>query len=169
MKPNKIFIAVCVCVVAAIATWFGLKSNIGKATGDYARINEKSALEDFDLGNGENYFSKLHPNAENILLFWSSDCSHCENLIEKIEVSDKKKLLKQHLFTVSEDETIEQAELHKDKFPIFLDFDQKIFNKLGLEHIPTVFIVSGTGQILGSAEGEKACTQLLQDYIKHNT
>lgn len=38
--------------------------------------------QDFSLGRNVNYFDKLKPNEEYILLFWASWCPHCESLIE---------------------------------------------------------------------------------------
>lgn len=48
---------------------------------------------------------------------------HCENITSFINSSDNSQNLKENLFTISGDETIEEAEVHKGDFPIYLDYD----------------------------------------------
>lgn len=130
-----------------------------------------SALEkvsDFSLGGDVHYFDKLQTGEENILLFWSSWCPHCESLIEKIDQMDGKDVIKKNLFTVAEDKGLDDIEGHKDDFPIYLDQDESVFESLGLEHIPSVFIVNDQGEVLGSAQGEEDSLALLQEYAAYN-
>ncbi len=130
-----------------------------------------SALEkvsDFSLGGDVCYFDKLQTGEENILLFWSSWCPHCESLIEKVDQMDGKDVIKKNLFTVAEDKDLDDIEGHKDDFPIYLDQDESVFESLGLEHIPSVFIVNDQGEVLGSAQGEEDSLALLQEYAAYN-
>lgn len=77
--------------------------------------------QDFSLGRNVNYFNKLIPNEENILMFWASWCQHCESLIEDMQQLDNFAAIRKNLFTVSEDSTIEEASVHEGDFPIYID------------------------------------------------
>lgn len=77
--------------------------------------------QNFSLGRNVNYFNKLKPNEENILMFWASWCQHCESLIEDMQQLDNFAALRKNLFTVSEDSTIEEASVHEGDFPIYID------------------------------------------------
>lgn len=124
--------------------------------------------QDFSLGRNVNYFDKLKPNEENILMFWASWCPHCESLIEDMQQLDNFAVIRKNLFTVSEDSTIEEASVHEGDFPIYIDQDKAVYDQYELEHIPSVFILDDQGNIIGSAEGEKESLALLKKYAEYN-
>lgn len=149
---------------------------VGSAAGCVAKSHEPysqnySALTtaaDFSLGGEDCYFDKLQKGEENVLLFWGSWCPHCESLIEKIDQLDDGDAIKRNLFTVAEDESLNDVESHKGDFPIYLDRDKSVYEAYGLEHIPTVFILNDRGEVLGSAQGEEDSLTLLQEYASYN-
>lgn len=124
--------------------------------------------QDFSLGQNVNYFDKLNPNEENILMFWASWCPHCESLIEDMQQLDNFAAIRKNLFTVSEDSTIEEASVHEGDFPIYIDQDKTVYGQYELEHIPSVFILDGQGNIIGSSEGEEESLALLKKYAEYN-
>ena len=67
---------------------------------------------DFSLGGEDRYFDKLQKDEENVLLFWGSWCPHCESLIERIDQLDSADAIKKNLFTVAEDESLDDVEGH---------------------------------------------------------
>ena len=99
---------------------------VGSVTGCVAESHEPytqnySALTtatDFSLGGEDRYFDKLQKDEENVLLFWGSWCPHCESLIERIDQLDSADAIKKNLFTVAEDESLDDVEGHKGDFPI---------------------------------------------------
>lgn len=125
-------------------------------------------LRDFSLGGDDRFVDKLQPGKENILMFWGSWCPHCESLIDRIGQMDNPEVVLQHLFTVAEDESLDDIEAHKTDFPIYLDQDESVYEMYQLEHIPTVFIFDDQGEVLGSAQGEEDSFALLQEYAKYN-
>ncbi|WP_101723490.1 TlpA family protein disulfide reductase [Eggerthella timonensis] len=130
-----------------------------------------SSLEkapDFSLGGENRYFDNLKSGEENVLLFWGSWCPHCESLIEKIDQADEADVIKKNLFTVAQDENLDDIESHRGDFPIYLDQDRSVYNSYELEHIPTVFIVTDQGGIIGSAQGEEDSFKLLNEYVQYN-
>lgn len=149
---------------------------VGSATGCVAKSHEPysqnySALTtatDFSLGGEDHYFDKLQEGEENVLLFWGSWCPHCESLIEEIDQLSNADALKKNLFTVAEDESLNDVEGHKGDFPIYLDQDKNVYETYELEHIPTVFILNDQGEVLGSAQGEEDSLTLLQEYASYN-
>lgn len=149
---------------------------VGSATGCAANSHEPysqnySALTtatNFSLGGEDRYFEKLQKGEENVLLFWGSWCPHCESLIEKVDQLDSADAIKKNLFTVAEDESLNDIESHKGDFPIYLDQDKSVYEAYGLEHIPTVFILNDQGEVLGSAQGEEDSLTLLQEYASYN-
>lgn len=142
---------------------------VGSVTGCVAESHEPytqnySALTtatDFSLGGEDRYFDKLQKDEENVLLFWGSWCPHCESLIERIDQLDSADAIKKNLFTVAEDESLDDVEGHKGDFPIYLDQDKSVYEAYGLEHIPTVFILNDQGEVLGSAQGEEDSLALM--------
>ena len=80
-KPRKCVIALLTlatltCFAALIAV------NIKPQHDAYSSSLSIKKGQDFSLGRNVNYFDKLKPNEENILMFWASWCQHCESLIE---------------------------------------------------------------------------------------
>lgn len=166
-NPRKLVIAlltlgVLVCSVVVIAV------NVSPQHNTYPSFTSIEKGNDFSLGQGDSYFDKLKPNDENILMFWASWCPHCESLIEDIQKLDNYEAIKKNLFTVSEDSTIREASVHKGDFPIYIDQDKAVYDQYQLEHIPSVFILDGRGNIIGSSEGEKASLALLKKYAEFN-
>ena len=130
-----------------------------------------SSLEtasDFSLGGEDRYFGKLQSGEENVLLFWGSWCPHCESLIEKIDQADEVETIKKNLFTVAQDENLDDIESHRGDFPIYLDQDKSVYRAFELEHIPSVFILTDQGKIVGSAQGEEDSLELLKEYAEYN-
>lgn len=116
-KPRKCVIALLTlatltCFAALIAV------NIKPQHDAYPSSLSIKMGQDFSLGRNVNYFNKLKPNEENILMFWASWCQHCESLIEDMQQLDNFAALRKNLFTVSEDSTIEEASVHEGDFPI---------------------------------------------------
>ena len=119
-KPRKCVIALLTlatltCFAALIAV------NIKPQHDAYPSSLSIKMGQDFSLGRNVNYFNKLKPNEENILMFWASWCQHCESLIEDMQQLDNFAALRKNLFTVSEDSTIEEASVHEGDFPIYID------------------------------------------------
>lgn len=119
-KPRKCVIALLTlatltCFAALIAV------NIKPQHDAYPSSLSIKKGQDFSLGRNVNYFDKLKPNEENILMFWASWCSHCESLIEDMQQLDNFAALRKNVFTVSEDSTIEEASVHEGDFPIYID------------------------------------------------
>lgn len=119
-KPRKCVIALLTlatltCFAALIAV------NIKPQHDAYPSSLSIKMGQNFSLGRNVNYFNKLKPNEENILMFWASWCQHCESLIEDMQQLDNFAALRKNLFTVSEDSTIEEATVHEGDFPIYID------------------------------------------------
>ena len=119
-KPRKCVIALLTlatltCFAALIAV------NIKPQHDAYPSSLSIKMGQNFSLGRNVNYFNKLKPNEENILMFWASWCQHCESLIEEMQQLDIFAALRKNLFTVSEDSTIEEASVHEGDFPIYID------------------------------------------------
>lgn len=174
MNRRNLCIAAAISLVAIIliagnANATSIKSQQPKKgdpyTQQYCDLNK---AEDFSLGNGKTYYSKLKPGEENILLFWRSFCPHCENVFDYIEQSGCKRAIERNLFTVSEDDGIEAIEQHKGEFPILLDSQWKTFDQFNLEHLPSALVIDDAGNILGSAEGEHDVKAMLDEYVCRN-
>lgn len=119
-KPRKCVIALLTlatltCFAALIAV------NIKPQHEAYPSSLSIKMGQDFSFGRNVNYFNKLKPNEENILMFWASWCQHCESLIEDMQQLDNFAALRKNLFTVSEDSTIEEASVHEGDFPVYID------------------------------------------------
>lgn len=119
-KPRKCVIALLTlatltCFAALIAV------NIKPQHDAYPSSFSIKMGQNFSLSRNVNYFNKLKPNEENILMFWASWCQHCESLIEDMQQLDNFAALRKNLFTVSEDSTIEEASVHEGDFPIYID------------------------------------------------
>ena len=119
-KPRKCVIALLTlatltCFAALIAV------NIKPQHDAYPSSLSIKMGQNFSLGRNVNYFNKLKPNEENILMFWASWCQHCESLIEDMQQLDNFAALRKNLFTGSEDSTIEEASVHEGDFPIYID------------------------------------------------
>ena len=119
-KPRKCVIALLTlatltCFAALIAV------NIKPQHDAYPSSLSIKMGQDFSLGRNVNYFNKLIPNEENILMFWASWYQHCESLIEDMQQLDNFAAIRKNLFTVSEDSTIEEASVHEGDFPIYID------------------------------------------------
>lgn len=130
--------------------------------GQYSKLEY---VVDFDLGKGQTYKQKRKEGREHLLLFWGSWCPHCENILDFIDKQEQEELILDHLFTVAVDDTLETIEPHQSEFPIYLDYNRELYRTFELEHIPTLFITDNSGKILGSAEGEAACKELLTEYL----
>lgn len=128
------------------------------------QYSDMNATIDFSLGDGSTYYSKLSNDSENLLIFWGSFCPHCENVFDYIKQSDSREIIESNLFTVSEDEDLEAISFHKGEFPILLDSGWNPFDQFKPEHLPSAFAIDGTGNILGSAEGEHDVKALLDEY-----
>lgn len=118
-KPRKCVIAL---LTLATLTCFAalIAANIKPQHDAYPSSLSIKKGQDFSLGRNVNYFDKLKPNEENILMFWASWCSHCESLIEDMQQLDNFAAIRKNLFTVSEDSTIEEASIHEGDFPIYM-------------------------------------------------
>lgn len=125
-----------------------------------------SEAVNFKLNDNDDYFSKRPCGDESLLLFWSSDCSHCENLIKTLKSKDIYKSVSGHIFTVAEDESVHDVEKYKGDFPIYLDADESVFDEYQLRYYPTLLIISKDNKVVGSAEGERSCRALLSEYLK---
>lgn len=129
---------------------------------EYQSFTNVECVPDFNLKADEHYYSRLKTD-ENILLFWSSSCPHCENVISYI-MQDENSILRNSLFTVSIDSDIEDVRENSKKFPIYLDYKFEIFKSMEFKYIPVVLIVDKNGKIIGSAQGEENCISLLDSY-----
>ena len=166
-KPRKCVIALL--TLAALACFAALIAvNIKPQHDAYPSSLSIKKGQDFSLGRNVNYFDKLKPNEENILMFWASWCQHCESLIEDMQQLDNFAAIRKNLFTVSEDSTIEEASVHEGDFPIYIDQDKAVYDQYELEHIPSVFILDDQGNIIGLSEGEEEPLALLKKYAKYN-
>lgn len=159
--------SIMVCAACLLVVFFA------GCTGDQQTSYSQnySSLEkalDFKLNNSTTYYDKLNAGEESILLFWGSWCPHCESLIDSINELDNARIIKEHLFTVAEDESLRDIAVHEGEFPIYLDQNKNIYEEFALEHIPTVFIVNDQGDVLASAQGEKDSLDLLVEYAEHN-
>lgn len=121
-------------------------------------------INDFYLDDSSNYYSYLKPGNQNLLLFWADWCPHCTSLIKRMGSSSASDEIADNLVAISE-ETSDTAEM-ETLSPRSASSDQNwgVFDQHGLEHIPALFVVDGSGRVLGSAEGEEACTSLLLQY-----
>ncbi|MEG0959326.1 MAG: TlpA disulfide reductase family protein [Bacilli bacterium] len=131
-------------------------------------IAKEEYAPDFKLKKGITYYSILKSHDENILFFWASTCSHCEKAIEYMKTKKIYSKIKNRVFTVSIDEKIDDVKYHSKDFPIYLDYNYKIFKKYKCNHVPSMFIVNSGGKIIGSSEGGNAVILLLDEFIDHN-
>lgn len=129
---------------------------------------EEEYAPDFQLKENLTYYSVISKNDENILLFWSRLCPHCEDVINYIKSDKIYSKVKKYLFTVSTDDSIDAVKEHSKDFSIYLDYNYKIFESFRCEHTPTVFIINSNGKILAKSEGGKASITLLNEFIDHN-
>lgn len=160
---------VTVVLVAGNINATSIKSKQPNKAGPYTQqYCDLATAEDFSLGDGKTYYSKLKPGEENILLFWGSFCPHCENVFDYIGRSDCKQTIERNLFTVSEDDEIGDIDQHKGEFPILLDSNWRTFDQFNLEHLPSALVIDDAGNILGSAEGEHDVKALLDEYVRRN-
>lgn len=123
---------------------------------------------DFQLKKDLTYYSIISKHDENILFFWSRLCPHCEKVIEYIKSNKNYSKVKKYLFTISIDENIEDIKEYSNTFPIYLDYNSKVFKSYNCEHIPSIFIISSKGKIITKSEGGKASIELLDEFINHN-
>ena len=131
-------------------------------------LTEERYAPDFELKKGLTYYSVIQKHDENILLFWSAACPHCEKVIDFIKTKKVYKKLKNVIFTVSIDETIDDIKSHEKDFSIYLDYNYKVFKSFECEHIPTVYIIDAKGKILAFSEGGEASIALIKEFIDHN-
>lgn len=156
-------------IIASCAILFIGCSSQKKEKPSYTNeLTEERYAPDFKLKKGLTYYSIIKENDENILLFWSAYCPHCEKVIDFIKTEKVYKKLKNVIFTVSIDETIDDIKIHEKDFPIYLDYNHKVFKSFDCEHIPTVYIIDAKGQILAFSEGGEASITLIKEYINHN-
>lgn len=124
--------------------------------------------ENFKLNDDLSYYDILSQNNESILFFWSSVCPHCETVIEFIESKDIHEEIKDKLFTVCLDSDLENVRKMEKNFPIFLDYNYKVFNKFDCEYIPSIFIVNSNGKIISKGEGGVESIDLINEFISKN-
>lgn len=167
-KRVAIFSILLIAIVAAVvlAAYVFLLSKHHEPYSQTFSSLEKAP--DFSLGGENRYFGNLKSGEENVLLFWGSWCPHCESLIEKIDEADGVEIIKRNMFTVAQDESLEDIEGHRGDFPIYLDQDKSIYRLFKLEHIPSVFILTDQGEIIGSSQGEEDSLKLLEEYAEYN-
>ncbi|MBP3893944.1 MAG: redoxin domain-containing protein [Atopobiaceae bacterium] len=120
---------------------------------------------DFKLDDANSYYSTLNDSDRSLLLFWATWCPHCKDVIDRIDSYNNQGKLSERLFTISEDESLEDLQSYSGKYPIRLDYEWEIFDSYRLEHIPTLFIVEGNGKIVASSEGGEDCLELLDEYV----
>lgn len=171
MRKRQIALGGFLLVVATGLVGFAVFSTnvLAKYHDPYSEnFSSLETASDFSLGGEDHYFGKLKSGEENVLLFWGSWCPHCESLIKSIDDADEVKIIKKNLFTVAQDENLEDIEGHRGDFPIYLDQDRSVYASFELEHIPSVFILTDQGEIVGSAQGEEDSLKLLEEYAEYN-
>lgn len=121
-------------------------------------------IADFYLGDGSNYYSSLKPGSANLLLFWADWCPHCTSLVERMVASPVRDKVASNLVAVAEETSdLKKIEALAPRLR-FQDENWRVFDQQGLEHVPALFVVDGSGRVLGSAEGGEACESLLKQY-----
>lgn len=121
-------------------------------------------IADFYLSDGSNYYASLKPGCANLLLFWADWCPHCTSLVERMVASPVKDKVASNLVAVAEETSdLTKIEALAPRLR-FQDENWRVFDQQGLEHVPTLFVVDGSGRVLGSAEGGEACELLLHQY-----
>lgn len=121
-------------------------------------------IADFYLSDGSNYYSSLKPGSANLLLFWADWCPHCTSLVERMVASPVRDKVASNLVAVAEETSdLKKIEALAPRLR-FQDENWRVFDQQGLEHVPALFVVDGSGRVLGSAEGGEACESLLKQY-----
>lgn len=121
-------------------------------------------VENFSLSDSKNFYSTLKQDKPGLLIFWSPECPHCENLFAYMFNSDKWNVVNEYTFTVVEDAQPEELTDYLRHIDIFLDTENEVFDKLGLEYYPTLLIVDSDGSIVASAQGGNNCIELFKLY-----
>lgn len=177
--PSLLFIVCTVCIFIFFQSGCAVhnaaqKDDLGSgSSGGNNHRYESQALSikqmpDFSLTGSDTYYSHLKKGEENLLFFWASWCSYCENLVKSKRWVSNQKIIEKNLFSISEDESLESLQKAKPKFPTHLDLEGDCFNKIGLEYIPALIVLDDKGNLLASAQGEEDCGHLLDEYVKNN-
>lgn len=157
-----------IIVVLFLSMMTGCVTQVKKKQSYVHELKEERYAPDFELKKGLTYYSIIQKNDENILLFWSVICPHCEKVIDFIKAEDHYEKLKDAIFTVSIDETLDDIKTHEKDFSIYLDYNYKVFKSFECEHIPMVYIINSKGKILAVGEGREASIALINEFIDHN-
>lgn len=160
----------CVLLISVSLSSCAVSNTVQKTKVSSYSTNDVHISEavNFKLNGSADYYSKRPSGDESLLLFWSSDCGHCENLIKTMRSKKINKSISGHIFTVAEDESVHDVEKFKDDFPIYIDADESVFDKYQLRYYPTLLVISKDNKIVGSAEGERSCRALLSEYLRRN-
>lgn len=119
-------------------------------------------LEDISLDETTSLYARLSSTQDNLIIFWSTWCPHCKPVLEKIS-SDT--MLSDVALGIAEDTDAKGVEKMTPSFATLTDSEWSLFNKYDLNHIPSLFVVDGKGTVLGSAEGEEACLELIEECL----
>lgn len=131
-------------------------------------ILEEVYAENFKLNDELSYYSIISENDENILLFWSTSCPHCETVLDYMFSEDVYLKILNSTLTVCIDRKIETAEEISRNIPVYFDFNQKIIKKFECENIPTLFIVDSKGKLIARGDGGQESIELVKEFIKNN-
>lgn len=163
-----IVVAVAIALSISLVTGIAISIIFKQSDSESYSVNfsKLEAIPDFNITNEKSYLESLPSGKETILVFWGSWCPHCESLLDAIGENDS---ITANTFTVAEDENIDDVRDRASDFPIYLDRDQSVYNSFCLEHVPSMFIITDCGKVIGSAEGERECIRLLEEYEKRHS
>lgn len=179
INSKKIKMIILIALTLSVSICIGIVYNI--KYNEYVNKNIKIAesyqsfkamsckkIENFPLNDKTGYYDLISNNRENLLLYWATWCPHCENLIHSKLWKLNAGTVERNLFSIAEDSSVDQIRNEGPKFPVYIDCDWQQFNKMNCKHLPTLIVVDGDGSVLGSAEGEEECKQLLRVYVHRN-
>ncbi|MEF9920771.1 TlpA family protein disulfide reductase [Anaerorhabdus sp.] len=163
---KRIYLFSLILIVAIVTCMFIFENNGNIKYKN--EIKEEIYANDFVLSNELNYYSLISKNKENILLFWSSTCPHCNTVLEYLLSNDVYSRVLNKTLTVCIDSEINSAREISKKIPVYFDYDREILKDFECEHIPTLFIVSANGKLISKGDGGQESIELINEFIKKN-
>jgi len=126
------------------------------------RFPEKKEAPFFNLRNVEGSFVNLGDlkGKPALLFFWATWCPSCKEDIPLFEKFSRGKTDELSIFTLvidgESEKTVQRTiKKHKIGLPVLLDVKEKIARTYGVRMVPTTFLISREGLILGMVVGQR--------------
>ena len=149
------------------------KSGLQKKLDTFKKIATGKVAPDFDIPDMKGKMIRLSgiPAEYTLLIFWSSECSHCTDMLPKVrDIYDKQKPKRMEVLAVSIDTSRrEWTTFIKDEKLDFLDasdlkgFESKSADDYNIYATPTMFLLDREKKILAKPISYRELEQVLRE------